>query len=85
MLTFLAVAANSKIIVDSYEESAATSLEKNEQGKTCIKNIILRPKVTFSGAKIPDLELLNKLHEKAHANCIVANSIIANVKVDARS
>lgn len=81
MLTFLAIAANSKLVVDSYEDTAVAKLEKNEKGKLCIKNVLLQPKVSFSGAKTPNAEELMHLHEKAHANCIIANSVAATVLV----
>lgn len=81
MLTFLAIAANSKFVVDSYDDTAVAKLEKNAQGKLCIHSVLLEPKVSFSGAKVPNADELARLHAKAHANCIIANSISANVLV----
>lgn len=81
MLTFLAIAANSKLVVDSYEDTVAAKLEKNAKGKMCIQSVLLQPKVSFSGGKLPNAEELAHLHEKAHANCIIANSISATVLV----
>ena len=73
MLTVLAIAANSKLVVDSYEDTCEATLDKNENRKAFVKTILLRPKITFSGDKMPDLQELKRLHDKAHANCIVAN------------
>ena len=84
MLTFLAIAANSKLVVDSYEDMCEATLEKNENRKFFVKSILLRPKITFGGDKMPDILELKRLHDKAHANCIVANSIKSEVLVEPR-
>lgn len=81
MLTFLAIAANSKLIVDSYEDTCTATLEKNEQGKLCLKNATIKPVVRFGEGKVLDAEALKKLHEKAHANCFIANSIKTHVTI----
>ncbi len=74
MLTFLAIAAKSKLIVQSYEDHAVAHLGKNAQGKLCVIKITLNPKVNFLSSS-PDMDKLKNLHEKAHANCFIANSI----------
>lgn len=74
MLTFLALAAYKGIVVDKYEDKATGFLEKNEHGKMAITRIELKPNITFSGEK-PSLEVLKTLHDKAHHECFVANSI----------
>jgi len=84
MLTFLAIAANSKLVVDAYEDTATAKLEKNAKGKLCIQSVLLQPRVSFGGGKIPTAEELTHLHEKAHANCIIANSITAAVLVQSK-
>lgn len=82
MLTFLAIAAKSRLTVDSYSDSASGELAKNEKGRLAITAITLRPKVVFSGSNIPDAEKLKQLHHKAHENCFIANSVLANVTVE---
>src|ERR1700719_2210245 len=47
MLSFLAIAAKKKIIVDSYQDEAVGFLE-NEGGKWWLARVILRPKVVSS-------------------------------------
>lgn len=81
MLTFLAIASKSRLTVESYDDRASGVLAKNSDGKLAITEITLRPRVVFSGENIPDATKLRQLHEKAHANCIVANSIRASVVV----
>ena len=75
MLTFLAVAANRRYIVDSYSDDAVALLDKNADGKTAVVKAILAPKVVFSGDQKPDADEYVKLHERAHAGCFIANSI----------
>lgn len=82
MLTFLAVAANSGYVVDAYEDDAVGVLEKGPDGRTVsITRVELRPRVTFSGAKLPDEGALKVLHDKAHKNCFIANSVKTEVTV----
>jgi len=82
MLTVLAIAANSKLIIDSYEDTAVAEIQKNANGKLCIQSVRLQPKIKFGGEKVPAAEELKRLHEKAHTNCIIANSITASVLIE---
>ena len=83
MLTFLAVASKSGYIVDTYNDQAVATLDKNEEGKLAITVIDLKPVIEFSGEKIPDEEQLKSLHEKAHRNCFIANSIKTKLNIHA--
>ena len=82
MLTFLAVSAKGGFTVDTYEDTAIANLDKNEKGKMAVTKIMLRPKATFSGAKKPTPEELQTLHQKAHANCMIGNSLLSQVVVE---
>ena len=82
LLTFLAIASMSNYVVEEYEDEARAILEKNKEGKMAITKIYLRPKVKFGGTNIPDQEKLTKLHEKAHKECFIANSILSEVIVE---
>ena len=79
MLTFLAVAAKSRLIVDSYEDTATAILGKNAQGKLAVTKTILRPRVVFAKETPVTHERLVELHEKAHRNCFIANSVACEV------
>lgn len=81
MLTFLAVAAKSRISVDSYKDEPVALLDKNEKGKMAVTKITLRPKVVISKTTPIDGEKYKTLHEKAHANCFVANSLACKMDV----
>jgi organic hydroperoxide reductase OsmC/OhrA len=81
MLTFLAVAAGKGFVVESYEDEAVGHLEKNASGKMAITRVELHPKIVFGGAKQPNAADLDALHEKAHKECFIANSVTTDVKV----
>ncbi len=81
MLTFLAVASKSGYSVMSYEDDAVAILEKNEANQIAVTKVILHPELKFSGEKIPDLEKLKSLHDKAHKNCFIANSVKCQVEI----
>lgn len=81
MLTFLAVASKSGYIVDDYECKAEAFIGKNESGKMSVTEIHLFPVTNFVGDKQPTSEQLKTLHDKAHANCFIAQTIHAKVNV----
>jgi organic hydroperoxide reductase OsmC/OhrA len=81
MLTFLALASNKGFIVDGYEDEAVGHLEKNAAGKMAVTRVELHPKIKFGGAKQPAAADLDALHEKAHKECFIANSVTTDVRV----
>ena len=80
MLTFLAIAARRRFVVDRYEDAATGFMEKNEAGKLAVTRVTLRPSVQFAG-KGPSVEELARLHELAHENCFIANSVRTAITV----
>lgn len=81
MLTFLALAANKGFVLESYEDAAVGHLEKNAQDKMGITRVELHPKIAFGGAKQPTPADLEWLHDKAHKECFIANSVTTDVRV----
>ncbi len=82
MLTFLALASNKGFVVDSYEDAAVGTLEKNANGKLAVTRVELRPRVLFSGEKQPTQADLDWLHDKAHRECFIANSVTTKIGVE---
>lgn len=82
MLTFLALAAMKKFVIDSYDDDAVGYMEKNEAGKAAITRVLLRPKIVFSGDNLPGQEDLDWMHEKAHKECFIANSVTTEITVE---
>ena len=81
MLTFLAVASKFRFVVDSYTDEAVGYLEKNENGKLAVTRIELNPQISFGPDQGPDEERLKNLHERAHKECFIANSIKSEITV----
>jgi organic hydroperoxide reductase OsmC/OhrA len=83
MLTFLAIASRKRLVVDAYEDDAVGFLAKNEAGKLAMTRVVLRPRAVFAGTP-PNAEQLADLHERAHRECFIANSVVTQVDVEAR-
>lgn len=81
MLTFLALASYKGFVVDNYDDNAVGFLEKNANGKIAVTRVELRPRILFSGDKQPTQADLDWLHEKAHKECFIANSVTTEVNV----
>ena len=81
MLTFLAVAAKRGFKVASYTDHASGTLAKNAEGRMAVTEVVLRPQIRFDGTA-PGADELAKLHESAHRNCFIGNSITAAVRVE---
>jgi organic hydroperoxide reductase OsmC/OhrA len=85
MLTFLAVAAKKRLVVEHYDDEASGVLDKNADGRLAVTRVVLRPKVVFSGEKVPSAEELVALHEAAHKGCFIANSVKTDVVCEPRT
>lgn len=80
MLTFLAICARRRIVVDAYEDDAVGHLEKNADGRLAVTRVELRPRVTFAGDSPADEELA-RIHDMSHRECFIANSVLTDVRV----
>lgn len=83
MLTFLALASNNGFVVDSYEDKAIGRLEKNASGKLAVTRVELNPRIVYGGDKRPTQADIEWLHDKAHRECFIANSVTTEVRVHA--
>lgn len=81
MLTFLAIAAKKRLVVDSYADHAVGVMAKNEQGRLAITHVTLRPEIVFGGDR-PDAETLERMHHRAHQECFIANSVSTEITVE---
>jgi len=82
MLWFLSIAAKKKFRVDRYEDDAEGVMEKNTEGKAAITRVTLRPRVAFSGEKVPTAQEIAELHHEAHEECFIASSVKTEVRVE---
>jgi organic hydroperoxide reductase OsmC/OhrA len=81
MLTFLAIACKQRFVLDSYDDEAVGHMEKDDDGKLAITRVELRPKIEWSGDRVPSAEELDKMHHAAHEHCFIANSVKTKVTV----
>ena len=50
--------------------------------RSAVTRVVLHPRIVFSGAKQPTAQELEKLHDKAHRECFIANSVLTVVTVE---
>jgi organic hydroperoxide reductase OsmC/OhrA len=81
MLTYLALAAKAGFVVDRYDDDAVGLMAKNAEGKKWVSQVTLRPKITFVG-NAPSPEAHRELHERAHHECFIANSVKTDIRCE---
>jgi organic hydroperoxide reductase OsmC/OhrA len=81
MLTYLYLAYRGGFELASYEDDAVGFTSKNEQGRIWVSSVLLRPRVVYSGGRIPSPDEENELHHAAHEGCYIANSVKTEIKV----
>lgn len=85
MLFFLELAAKKHFVIDRYEDIPLGIMAKNAEGKTAMTKVTLRPLATFSGEHKPSAEQIEQLHHQSHELCFIANSVKAEVVVEAQT
>jgi organic hydroperoxide reductase OsmC/OhrA len=85
MLTFLAIAAKKKFVLDEYADDAVGHMEKNAEGRLAITRVTLNQRLKFSGDKQPTPEELKEMNHAAHEQCFIANSVKTEVAVETQT
>ena len=85
MLTFLAIAAKKKFILDEYVDDAVGHMEKNAQGRLAITRATLNQKLKFSGDKQPTAQEIEEMNHAAHEQCFIANSVNTEITVETQT
>jgi organic hydroperoxide reductase OsmC/OhrA len=85
MLTFLALCARKRLVVDSYQDDAVGIMEKGSNGKLWVSHVTLRPRVRFADGTSVNAADLDEIHHKSHGECFVANSVKTVVSVEPQS
>ncbi|MEO8874964.1 MAG: OsmC family protein [Polyangiaceae bacterium] len=78
-LSYAAWCARKKIVLVSYGDDAVGKMEMSG-GKIRFTEVVLRPHAVIASG---DLELAKKLHEAAHEECFIANSVNFPVRHEA--
>ena len=79
LLSFLAVAARSRIDVLAYEDDAEAVMPEDQQPMR-ITRIALRPRIVVAAGA--DLDRVRRLVAKAHDDCYVANTLNAEIVIE---
>tara|TARA_Y100000748_G_scaffold236526_1_gene200568 strand:- start:162 stop:611 length:450 start_codon:yes stop_codon:yes gene_type:complete len=81
MMTFLALAAKMRWPVKSYKDKAHAFLGKNSKGKMCIIKIELNPIIEFDNDFVVSKEEMDKMQDRSHRYCFIANSLSEEVEI----
>jgi organic hydroperoxide reductase OsmC/OhrA len=77
MLTFIAIAANSKLPFTAYEATATATLEKVEGRGMVITRVVVQPRISVPpGTDRTKLDRILRMTEK---HCVISNSLQAAV------
>src|SRR6476620_7880188 len=79
MLWFLSIAAKNGLCVESYRDEAVGTLGAGADGRLRMTSVALRPHVVFVGDPPPSSDLVRAMHEEAHHECFIANSVTAEL------
>ena len=81
MMTFLALAAKMRWPVKSYKDKAHAFLGKNSKGKMCVIKIELNPIIEFDNDFVVSKEEMDKMQDRSHRYCFIANSLSEEVEI----
>jgi organic hydroperoxide reductase OsmC/OhrA len=82
MLWFLSIAAKRGFRVDRYFDEAVGVMERGDRGRLWMSVVTLRPRVSFSGERIPNFAEIEAMHHQAHEQCFIANSVKTDVRCE---
>jgi len=81
MMTFLALAAKMRWPVKSYKDTAHAFLGKNSKSKMCVNKIELNPVISFNNNFSVSIKEMDKMQDRSHRYCFVANSLSDEVEI----
>ena len=81
MLTFLYLAAKAGYEVGSYVDEAVGTMSSNEHGVPWVSRVVLTPKIVYLDGKTPSALEEARLHEQAHHDCFISNSVKTEIVV----
>ena len=80
MMWFLDVARRAGYVVLEYRDQLIGKMRANSEGNIWLSNIDLHPKITWQGRE-PAPTVLADIHDEAHHNCYLANSVKTDIQV----
>lgn len=82
MLWFLSLAARQGFCVDRYRDEVVGTMGRDGDNRVVMREVLLRPQVTFSGGALPTREQVTRLHHDAHAECFLAHSVRCEIRCE---
>ena len=81
MMTFLALSAKMRWPVIAYKDKAYAYIGKNSKGKMCVNKIELNPSIKFKNGFSVTKDEMDKMQDRSHRYCFVANSLSDDVEI----
>ena len=81
MMTFLALSAKMRWPVIAYKDKAYAYIGKNSKGKMCVNKIELNPIIKFENGFSVTKDEMDKMQDRSHRYCFVANSLSEDVEI----
>ncbi len=81
LLTFLWLASKKGWIATEYIDRAVGVMTKNERGVPWVSLVTLHPNIQWKEGTKPSPEEIVQLHEEAHHECFIANSVRTEIRV----
>ena len=82
MLWFLSIAGKRGFVIDSYKDEASGIMGRNDEGRLAMLEVVLKPAVVWSGARTPSAADVAAMHDEAHHECFIANSVRTTVRCE---
>ncbi|MGH7569009.1 MAG: OsmC family protein [Gemmatimonadales bacterium] len=75
MLWFLSIAAKRGYCVETYRDRALGVMDRGANGRPAMTAVTLHPHTIFGPGAEPTAQDLAAMHEEAHRECFIANSV----------
>lgn len=82
MMTFLSLAAKAGWPVEGYRDCAVAHLGRNPRGQMSVTRIDLHPVVRFDAGFSVEKSEMDKMQDRAHRYCFIANTLADNVEIN---
>ncbi len=77
---FFAITSKRKYCVDGYGDHVYGVMRRHDENRISVTKVVLRPKVTFSGTRLPTADEHRAMHQRVHDLCFIANWVKNNIE-----
>ena len=82
MLAYLYLAGKMGYDILSYSDHAVGVMTKGTNGIPWVSLVTINPKIVYRSNTIPDRNAEQKLHNDAHQQCFIANSVKTDIHIE---